>query len=190
MSSTQGYLQGCFCVEEWVISVSPEYQFDLGGHMVSVGIVVQLNGSAGNNDGVFTENQTLVHVGQAKLRTPLNNGNSAPTQETTNQQESSPHGHGAKSQVRRPMQPDAWWKDTDDFLTTDAWGPDSRGSHPLGPTIWLKHTEEQMRLCIYQCRAVTLVLLVPTQSSVSGLDGLSLLRGQILEKVGTLMKFH
>lgn len=120
--------------------------------------------------------------GQAKLRTLLNNGNSAPTQVSTKQQDSSPHGHGAKSQVRRPMQPDAWWKDTDDFLTTDAWGPDSRGSHPLGPTIWLKDTEEQMRLCIYQCRAVTLILLVPTQSSVSGLDGLSLLRGQILEK--------
>lgn len=58
----------------------------------------------------------------------------------------------------------------------------------MGPTVWLQQAEERMRLCVYQCRAITLILLVPTHSSVGGLDGLSLLRGQLLEKVSNSRK--
>jgi hypothetical protein len=83
------------------------------------------------------------------------------------------------------MKPDGWWKEVDNFLATDSWESDSRGAKALGPTVWLQHTNEQMRLCVFQYRTVTLIMLVPINSSVNGLDGLSLLRGQLLEKVCT-----
>lgn len=83
------------------------------------------------------------------------------------------------------MKPDGWWKEVDNFLATDSWETDSRPANAPGPAIWLQRTNEQMRLCTFQYRTVTLIMLVPTNSSVNGLDGLPLLRRQLLEKVCT-----
>lgn len=83
------------------------------------------------------------------------------------------------------MKPDGWWKEADNFLATDAWGAVDKA---LGPTIWLQRTNEQMQLCTYQCRTVTVITLTPANSSVNGLDGLSLLRGRLLEKVFLLLQ--
>lgn len=123
-----------------------------------------------------------MHVGQSKIRSLLNNGSTAPSEGSTSEEE---RLERVTKKHPRPMKPDGWWKEVDNFLATDSWECDSREAKALGPTIWLQHTNEQMRLRAFQYRTVTLVLLVPTNSSVNGLDGLSLLRGQLLEKVFT-----
>lgn len=118
-------------------------------------------------------------AGQSKIRSLLNNGSTAPSEGSTSEEE---RLERVTKKHPRPMKPDGWWKEVDNFLATDSWECDSREAKALGPTIWLQHTNEQMRLRAFQYRTVTLVLLVPTNSSVNGLDGLSLLRGQLLEK--------
>lgn len=124
----------------------------------------------------------VVQLGQSKIRNLLNNGTSATSQGSTSAGEDIER---SKKKHPRPMKPDGWWKEVDNFLATDSWEVDSRVANALCPTIWLQQTNEQMRLCIFQYRTVTLIMLVPTNSSVNGLDGLPLLRGQLLEKVCT-----
>ena len=123
-----------------------------------------------------------MRVGQSKIRNLLNNGSAASPQESASEEEGLDR---VTKKHPRPMKPDGWWKEVDNFLATDSWECDSREAKALGPTIWLQHTNEQMRLCNFQYRTVTLIMLVPVNSSVNGLDGLSLLRGQLLEKVCT-----
>jgi len=122
----------------------------------------------------------VVHLGQTKVWNLLNNGTSAASQGSLSRGEDIERG---KKKHPRPMKPDGWWKEVDNFLATGSWETDSRVANALGPTIWLQRTNEQMRLCTFQYRTVTLIMLVPTNSSVNGLDGLLLLRKQLLEKV-------
>lgn len=129
-------------------------------------------------------------AGQYTFRNLLNNGTSASSQTPASEEEVSSLLQRDSKKVSRPMKPDGWWKEGDNFLDTDSWGSENKGairSEASHPTIWLKRTKEEMRLCVYQLRTVTLIMLVPTCSSVNGLDGFALLRGQLLEKVGILL---
>ncbi|XP_024399642.1 vacuolar fusion protein CCZ1 homolog B [Physcomitrium patens] len=124
-------------------------------------------------------------TGQYTFRNLLNNGTSASSQTPASEEEVSSLLQRDSKKVSRPMKPDGWWKEGDNFLDTDSWGSENKGairSEASHPTIWLKRTKEEMRLCVYQLRTVTLIMLVPTCSSVNGLDGFALLRGQLLEK--------
>lgn len=126
--------------------------------------------------------------GQSKLRTLFNNVTPTLAQEEPTIPSTSPLGQdtthpeeGVKSQFPRPLQQDAWWKDKDGFLATDAWGADNNGVHP---TIWLQQSEEQVHLCVYQYRALTLLLLIPTLLNGSNsLDTFTLLKEQLLDEV-------
>lgn len=82
----------------------------------------------------------------------------------------------------RPLQHSKWSKGKDGFLTTDIWGTEVNSLVPTCPTIWLHQTEEKMFLLAYQHRGLTVILLVPV-SSVSGEQGIAMLKQQILENV-------
>lgn len=121
--------------------------------------------------------KTPYTAGQSKIRNLLSNGTSASSQvSASDEQNSLILEHDSRKQPR-PLKPDGWWKEADDFLATDAWGPS-------GPTVRLHRTNEQMRLCAFQCRSVTLIMLTPAKS----LDGLSLLKGWLLAKVNILFQ--
>lgn len=82
----------------------------------------------------------------------------------------------------RPLQHSKWSKGKDGFLTTDIWGTEVNSLLPMCPTVWLHLTEEKMFLLAYQHRGLTVMLLVPV-SSVSGDQGISILKQQIIENV-------
>ncbi|KMZ65769.1 hypothetical protein ZOSMA_30G00500 [Zostera marina] len=86
---------------------------------------------------------------------------------------------GQISNVTRPLQHGKWFKGNDGFLTTDAWRLDSR-STPI-PNVWLTQIEEQMYLCIFQHKSLTIILTVPVCSLINGEDELILLKEQILD---------
>lgn len=86
----------------------------------------------------------------------------------------------------RPLQHSKWSKGKDGFLTTDLWGTEVNSLVPTCPTIWLHQTEEKMFLLAYQHRGLTVILLVPV-SSVSGEQGIAMLKQQILENVSSLI---
>lgn len=86
----------------------------------------------------------------------------------------------------RPLQHSKWSKGKDGFLTTDLWGTEVNSLVPTCPTIWLHQTEEKMFLLAYQHRGLTVILLVPV-SSVSGDQGIAMLKQQILENVSSLI---
>ncbi|KAL2621341.1 hypothetical protein R1flu_001546 [Riccia fluitans] len=85
---------------------------------------------------------------------------------------------GSKSSVPRPLQPEAWWKDADGFLCTYAWGSET-GRVKVLPNVRLQGSEETLNLCVYQCKSVTLVMLVPKSG---GSELISNLQQQLLEK--------
>lgn len=86
----------------------------------------------------------------------------------------------------RPLQNSKWSKGKDGFLTTDIWGIDVNSIVPTCPTIWLQQTEEKMYILAYQHRGLTVILLIPV-SSVSGEQGIAMLKQQILENVSFLL---
>ncbi|XP_042031232.1 vacuolar fusion protein CCZ1 homolog B-like isoform X1 [Salvia splendens] len=86
----------------------------------------------------------------------------------------------------RPLQHSKWSKGKDGFLTTDIWGTEVNSLLPKCPTIWLHPTEEKMFLLAYQHRGLTVILLVPV-SSVSGDQGISMLKQQIIENASLKM---
>lgn len=86
----------------------------------------------------------------------------------------------------RPLQHSKWSKGKDGFLTTDIWGTEVNSLVPTCPTIWLHQTEEKMFLLAYQHRGLTVILLVPV-SSVSGEQGIAMLKQQILENASLKM---
>ncbi|XP_057783788.1 vacuolar fusion protein CCZ1 homolog B-like isoform X2 [Salvia miltiorrhiza] len=86
----------------------------------------------------------------------------------------------------RPLQHSKWSKGKDGFLTTDIWGTEVNSLVPLCPTIWLHQTEEKMFLLAYQHRGLTVILLVPV-SSVSGDQGIAVLKQQIIENASLKM---
>lgn len=81
----------------------------------------------------------------------------------------------------RPLQHDKWVKGKDGFLITDIWNEEGGSSGPSAPTIWLRQTEERVYLCAFQRRNLTLILLVPVSSVLSGEHGISLMKQQVLE---------
>ncbi|KAH9548488.1 hypothetical protein CY35_11G089700 [Sphagnum magellanicum] len=137
--------------------------------------------------GQSTMQSPASRAGQSKLRTLFNNVTPTLAQEEPTIPSTSPLGQdtahpeeGVKSQFPRPLRQDAWWKDKDGFLATDAWGADNNGVHP---TIWLQQSEEQVHLCVYQYRALTLLLLSPTLLNGSNsLDTFTLLKEQLLDE--------
>ncbi|KAL8472103.1 hypothetical protein ACS0TY_028721 [Phlomoides rotata] len=86
----------------------------------------------------------------------------------------------------RPLQHSKWSKGKDGFLTTDIWGRDVNSLVPTCPTIWLRQTEEKMYILAYQHRGLTVILLIPV-SSVSGEQGIAMLKQQILENASLKM---
>ncbi|KAH6760164.1 vacuolar fusion CCZ1-like protein [Perilla frutescens var. hirtella] len=86
----------------------------------------------------------------------------------------------------RPLQHSKWSKGKDGFLTTDIWGTEVNSLVPTCPTIWLHQTEEKMFLLAYQHRGLTVILLVPV-SSISGEQGIAMLKQQIIENASLKM---
>lgn len=84
--------------------------------------------------------------------------------------------------VVRPLQLDKWSKGKDGFLVTDLWGSDVGSSDFSTPTVWLKQTGERMYLCAYQHKSLTVVLLIPLASVLSGEQGISMVKQQVLEQ--------
>lgn len=89
----------------------------------------------------------------------------------------------------RPLQHSKWSKGKDGFLATDIWGTEVNSLVSTSPTIWLHQTEEKMFLLAYQLRGLTVILLIPV-SSVSGEQGIAMLKQQILENVSLFFLFN
>ncbi|XP_073154734.1 vacuolar fusion protein CCZ1 homolog B-like isoform X2 [Henckelia pumila] len=83
--------------------------------------------------------------------------------------------------VVRPLQHAKWSKGKDGFLVTDIWGVEAGSSVSKSPTVWLRHTEEEMYLIPYQHRGLTVILLIPVSSVVNGEQGMALVKQQIAE---------
>eukprot|EP00252_Welwitschia_mirabilis_P001856 TRINITY_DN1181_c0_g1_i1.p1 TRINITY_DN1181_c0_g1~~TRINITY_DN1181_c0_g1_i1.p1 ORF type:complete len:516 (+),score=102.53 TRINITY_DN1181_c0_g1_i1:312-1859(+) len=91
-------------------------------------------------------------------------------------------GHqNQKVYVPRPFQRDRWWKENDGFIVTDLWGSDVNVGHVKTPTIWLQQREERMQMCVYQKNSLTLIMLVPLETSNNMMHDMSILKQQILE---------
>ncbi|KAJ7561040.1 hypothetical protein O6H91_03G011400 [Diphasiastrum complanatum] len=112
----------------------------------------------------------------------MQNNNDESLNTPASSRDTSPVGQRGKPQVPRPLLQDAWSRDPDGFLSTDAWGAGARGGSAVIPSIWLQQSEERMQMVAYQHKALTLLMLLPTNASVGGVEGLSLLRQQLLEK--------
>lgn len=95
--------------------------------------------------------------------------------------DTSPVRQDRKFQVPRPLQHEKWWREKDGFLMTDIWGTEIAGRSALSPTVWLQQTEERMHLCAYQYKSLTILLLIPAGSSANGMQGISILKQQLLE---------
>lgn len=89
---------------------------------------------------------------------------------------------GSQFFTPKPMQHDKWWRDQDGFLFTDAWGVEAEGKNAIVPTLWLHQSEEQMQLCVYQQKTLTVIMLTSVNQSGADSEGSYLLRNQILEK--------
>ncbi|KDP37994.1 hypothetical protein JCGZ_04637 [Jatropha curcas] len=103
------------------------------------------------------------------------------------------HSHGnsvgqdGSYHVKRPLQLGRWAREKDGFLVTNIWGTEIASSSSATPTIWLRQTEEQMYLCAYQHKSLTLILLIPVSSILNGEQGISLVKQQVLENASTKM---
>ncbi|EFJ22293.1 hypothetical protein SELMODRAFT_416490 [Selaginella moellendorffii] len=78
--------------------------------------------------------------------------------------------------VSQPLHHDAWWQDVDGFLSSFAWGADGPGGGAVIPSVWLQEGEKMTYLCVYQHRALTLLMFIPSAESVA------LLRKQIIDQ--------
>ncbi|XP_077241149.1 vacuolar fusion protein CCZ1 homolog B-like [Tasmannia lanceolata] len=95
--------------------------------------------------------------------------------------DTSPGRQGQGYHVPRPLQRDRWSKGKDGFLVTDIWGSEVGSLMSTTPTVWRQHTEEQMYLCVYQHKNLTLIILIPIGSLINGEQGISLVKQQFLE---------
>ncbi|KAH9321381.1 hypothetical protein KI387_016020, partial [Taxus chinensis] len=100
---------------------------------------------------------------------------------TPTSRDTSPVRQGQNFQVPRPLQHEKWCREKDGFLMTDIWGTEIAGTSGLSPTVWLQQTEERMHFCVYQHKSLTILLLIPAGSSVNGMQGISILKQQLLE---------
>ncbi|XP_039127339.1 vacuolar fusion protein CCZ1 homolog [Dioscorea cayenensis subsp. rotundata] len=89
-------------------------------------------------------------------------------------------GQDQRNSVPRPLQREKWFKGKDGFLTTDIWGAEVGSLVSVLPTVWLRETEENMNLCIYQHKNLTIVILIPACSLINE-QGLSLAKQQLVE---------
>lgn len=89
---------------------------------------------------------------------------------------------GSELVTPRPLEHDKWWRDQDGFLVTDAWGVESKGTNAIVPTVWLQQPEEQMQLCAFQQKMLTVIMLTSANHPGTESEGPYLLRNQILEK--------
>lgn len=94
-------------------------------------------------------------------------------------------GQDQRNSVPRPLQREKWFKGKDGFLTTDIWGAEVGSLVSVLPTVWLRETEENMNLCIYQHKNLTIVILIPACSLINE-QGLSLAKQQLVENVSIL----
>ncbi|KAI4357486.1 hypothetical protein L6164_001433 [Bauhinia variegata] len=92
-----------------------------------------------------------------------------------------PHAGENQYHVVRPLQHDKWSKGKDGYLVTDIWGAEIGTWTYVTPTVWLRQTEERMYLCAYQHRSLTLILLVPVSSILTGEQGVSMVKRQVIE---------
>lgn len=88
--------------------------------------------------------------------------------------------------VVRPLQHDKWLRGKDGFLSTDIWRAEVGSMVHTTPSIWIQHTGEKMYLCAYQHKSLTVILLIPVTSILSGEQGVSVLKQQVLENVSLL----
>lgn len=96
--------------------------------------------------------------------------------------------HGDHRTTLRPLQHGKWSKGNDGFLINDIWRGDTGSLVSSTPIIYLQHTEERMYLCIYQHRSLTLMLVIPVSSIISGEQGVSALKQLILDTVSSLVQ--
>ncbi|XP_059649787.1 vacuolar fusion protein CCZ1 homolog B-like isoform X2 [Cornus florida] len=89
--------------------------------------------------------------------------------------------------VVRPLKHDKWSKGKDGFLVTDIWNEEAGSLPPSTTTIWLQQTEEKMYLCAYQHRNLTLILLIPVTSILSGEQVVSIVKQHVIENASLKM---
>ncbi|KAJ0981245.1 hypothetical protein J5N97_009500 [Dioscorea zingiberensis] len=117
---------------------------------------------------------TTVAVGFTAATGPVSDGSQQLSRDASSA------GQGQGNNVPRPLQREKWFKGKDGFLTTDIWGAEVGSLVPVLPTVWLRETEENMCLCIYQHKNLTVVILIPACSLINE-QGLSLAKQQLVE---------
>ncbi|KAI3431207.1 Intu_longin_1 domain-containing protein [Psidium guajava] len=87
----------------------------------------------------------------------------------------------------RPLQHDRWSRGKDGFLVTDIWQAEPGSLVSVTPSVWLQQTEEQMYLCAYQHKSLTLILLIPVSSVINGEQGIFAVKQLVLENASLKM---
>ncbi|KAK9115828.1 hypothetical protein Sjap_014775 [Stephania japonica] len=88
--------------------------------------------------------------------------------------------------VPRPLRLDNWTKGKDGFLVCETWAAEVANPVSTTPTLLLQKTGERVYLCVYQHKNLTIILLIPVNSVISGDQWLSIIKQQLLENVSDL----
>ncbi|XP_042417585.1 vacuolar fusion protein CCZ1 homolog isoform X2 [Zingiber officinale] len=92
----------------------------------------------------------------------------------------SPRGQGQTYHTARLLQTDNWSKGKDGFLVSGIHG-EVGNLVDIPPIVWLQQTEEQVYLCVYQHRNLTIIFLIPVCTLTDGETGISHAKKQFLE---------
>ncbi|XP_042412903.1 vacuolar fusion protein CCZ1 homolog isoform X4 [Zingiber officinale] len=92
----------------------------------------------------------------------------------------SPRGQGQTYHTARLLQTDSWSKGKDGFLVSGIHG-EVGNLVDIPPIVWLQQTEEQVYLCVYQHRNLTIIFLIPVCTLIDGETGISHAKKQFLE---------
>lgn len=102
----------------------------------------------------------------------------------------SPRGQGQTYHTARLLQTDSWSKGKDGFLVSGIHG-EVGNLVDIPPIVWLQQTEEQVYLCVYQHRNLTIIFLIPVCTLTDGETGISHAKKQFLENVSSIyLRYH
>ncbi|KAK9118098.1 hypothetical protein Scep_016191 [Stephania cephalantha] len=97
--------------------------------------------------------------------------------------DTSPDNRSLRYHVPRPLRRENWTKGKDGFLVCESWAAEIADPVSKTPTLLLQKTGERVYLCVYQHKNLSIILLIPVNSVISGEQWLSMMKQQLLENV-------